>query len=238
MESPDDETVLNFIRANPGCAVDRVATMFGMECPYIEDLVRNAGLVLDQFTPGRICICEPPSFRQVYCSEIASFDPGRVLVVDTETTGLDPEHDKLLSIAIIDGNGDILLDTMVHPYGVKSWPEAQRINHIAPAMVRDAPSVCQIRRQVNDILSEADVIVGYNVGFDLDFLSNAGFDVPAANWCDVMEDYVSVLSLSTRKQHRWQKLTACAKHYGYSFVPHSALEDAKAIGARPTGVRP
>lgn len=168
---------------------------------------------------------------QVSCMDahrIAVTDPCDVLAIDTETTGLDSNRDKLLSIAIIDGDGRTLFHSLIHPYGLKSWPEAQKINHITPRMVRDAPSVYEIRDRVNDILSRASLVIGYHINFDLDFMRAAGFEIPDTDWCDVMEDFVPIYDNINHTGGRWQKLTTCATFFGYNFVPHDALEDAKA----------
>lgn len=231
MTDVDDGIILRFIEANPGCSVKRVSTMFGSESVEVRRVAEDAGLYMEPFGEQDARIWPEGHPHEVSCSDamdLAMDDPGSVIVLDTETTGLDPTTDELLSIAIIDGNGTMLLDSLVHPYRVSSWPKAQKVNGISPAMVRDAPSVYQMRDTVDSILSGARVIVGYNIGFDCDFLARSGFTVPMINWCDVMEDFVDVLDTMSGPGHRWQRLTKCAEHYCYTFVPHSAIEDARA----------
>lgn len=231
MTEVEDGVILRFIESNPGCSVKRVSTMFGSESFKVRRVAEEAGLFMEPFGEQDARIWPEGHPHEVSCSDAVDLivdDPGSVIVLDTETTGLDPMTDELLSIAIIDGNGTKLFDSLLHPYRTKSWPKAQKINRISPAMVRDAPSVYQVRRMVDSILSRARVIVGYNVGFDCGFLARSGFSVPVVNWCDVMEDFVDVLDVTSGSGHRWQKLTTCAEHYGYTFVPHSAFEDALA----------
>lgn len=48
--------------------------------------------------------------------------------LDTEGTGLDPECESMLEIAIVSDAGRVLLNTLIAPPpGRDSWPQAQRI---------------------------------------------------------------------------------------------------------------
>ena len=95
--------------------------------------------------------------------------PDKVVCIDCETTGLDVDMDGVLSLSIVDGNLDVLFHSLLHTYRKRSWKEAQRINGISPRMVRDSPSIPQVREQVLDILSDTEIVTGYNI---------APFDIP------------------------------------------------------------
>lgn len=160
--------------------------------------------------------------------------PGAVRVIDTETTGLSPSEDGILQVSVLDGDGGVLFDSLVRPCGVSSWPEAQRLHGITPDMVRGAPSMAELRPALDRVMAGAGLIVGYNTGFDLSFLRAAGVTVPDAAVCDVMADYAPIAGVWSddvdggRGRWRWQKLSSCARHYGYAFRPHDSLEDARA----------
>lgn len=160
--------------------------------------------------------------------------PGAVRVIDTETTGLEPGRDRILQVSVLDGNGGVLVDSLVRPCGVSSWPEAQRVHGITPDMVRGAPSMAELRPLLDGIMAGAGLIVGYNTGFDLAFLRAAGVTVPDAAVCDVMADYAPIAGEwadwvdDWNGGWKWQKLERCAAHYGYDFRPHDSLEDARA----------
>lgn len=147
----------------------------------------------------------------------------KLICFDTETTGLDDAKDEILSIAIIDANGNTLLSSFVRPMHHRRWPDAERINHISPKMVADAPTMEELKPQIQDIFDQAEYIVGYNVWFDLGFLESSGIHVKEKNVIDVMRQYSG--------KGRWQKLTVCAEDLGYSWgedVAHGSLADAKA----------
>ena len=60
------------------------------------------------------------------------------IVIDTETTGLDPEKDELLQVSIIDIDGNELFNSYFKPHAI-SWHEAEKVNHISPEMVQNRP---------------------------------------------------------------------------------------------------
>ncbi len=139
--------------------------------------------------------------------------PEGVVCLDTETTGLDPMKDGIISLTIVDLDGNPLFDSLLHTYRKRIWPDAYRINRISPRDVRDAPSIPQVRDEVESILSEADMIVGYNhVSFDLPMMEANGFRIPDVPLFDVMVEYEGLRGPEVR--HR---LVDCAMHYLVSF---------------------
>jgi DNA polymerase III subunit epsilon len=94
-------------------------------------------------------------------------------VFDTETTGLDPVHDEIISIGAVRVLGGRLLreetfDRLVDP-GRSVPPRSVAVHGISTSMVRGQPSI-------DDVLplfaryAEDTVLVGHNVGFDMRLL--------------------------------------------------------------------
>lgn len=92
---------------------------------------------------------------------------GGIVTFDTETTGVSPRYDDIIQITIAGQNGEILLSTYVKPQNCKEWKEAEEINHISPLMVADAPTADKVADVVRQIFENADMVVGYNVPFDI-----------------------------------------------------------------------
>ena len=108
-----------------------------------------------------------------------------MLVLDTETTGVDIYRDRVLSIAALPLHGARLykadaFDRLVNP-GIAIPPASSAIHGITDAMVRDAPAFAEVARA---LLPRIDglVLVGHNVGFDAAMLRReakaAGIDWP------------------------------------------------------------
>ena len=78
------------------------------------------------------------------------------IYIDTETTGLDPQTDDVIEIAIIDDTGNVLLDTLCRPLKNNTWDDAQRIHGITPAMCAGRPSLPDLIPQIQQIISQHD----------------------------------------------------------------------------------
>ncbi len=98
----------------------------------------------------------------------------RYVVLDLETTGLNPTHDQVVSIAayrIVEGR--ILLgdnfNSLINPDRAIP-PSAIKIHGIVPAMVARAPLLEEILNAFLRYLG-TDILVGYHVKFDLNFLN-------------------------------------------------------------------
>lgn len=168
----------------------------------------------------------------------------KMIVLDTETTGLKAGDDELLQISIIDCTGKTILDTLVRPSSHTSWEQAMAINHITPEMVADAPTLEELRPRLERIFHDAESVVGYNVSFDLGFLRAAGIETTAKK-IDVMlqfsefyaeekeelyKDFFEPGVIYYQECDRRHKLTECAAHLGYKWDgdAHNSLADAKA----------
>ena len=160
----------------------------------------------------------------------------RFAVIDFETTGLNydfrrPPMDEILSVAIIDQDGNTLLNTLCDTVHIKSWYEAQCINGISPQMVKGYPTFVELLPKVIEILSSYDYVIAYNVPFEKSFLENyarcytpTDFSIHKVHWGqDPMEMFMNHMN-----SRRFLKLEAAAHHFGYKYHAHNALEDTKA----------
>lgn len=158
--------------------------------------------------------------------------PARI-VLDTETTGLDPRRDELLQITILNADsGATVLNSYVRPVWTLEWPEAQRIHGITPEMMADAPTLAELHLTLRAIFGTARQIIGYNTFFDLSFLEPYGI-IPWGEIVDVMMDFAPIYGewSDYYDDYKWQSLSTCAAYYGYDWGDdhaHDSLADCKA----------
>lgn len=154
----------------------------------------------------------------------------RVVCLDTETTGLDPRSDEVLQIALVRGDGEVLLSRYVRPEHHSSWPLAQRTHSISPSMVEDCPLLASLKPKIEKVFEDVDLIVGYNVAFDLLFLQSVGISFGNASVFDVMREFAPVVGRwdADRQRYAWVPLAYCAKYYRVPLRAHDALGDAQA----------
>ncbi|MFQ9992646.1 exonuclease domain-containing protein, partial [Ruthenibacterium lactatiformans] len=154
-----------------------------------------------------------------------------VLCLDIETTGFFAPDDEILSLSIIDGTNAVRFHSYFCPEHNDSWPEAEAVNGISPASVRQAPLLRERKAEIDELLVSAHALVGYNLcSFDLPFMEASGICCPDTAVCDVMLDYAFVNHEwdDGYGDWKWQKLTACAANYNYPYQAHNSLEDARA----------
>lgn len=170
-------------------------------------------------------------------SPLREMDPKRIACFDTETTGTNPykanRPDEILQLAIVRGDGEVLFSSLIKPRHKTSWKAAEEIHGISPAMVRKEKTIDEYANQIRGIFADIDLIVGYNLEFDMGFLmTSLGMDLFSSvkEEFDVMHEYAPVAGDwdDHREEWKWKKLSHCARHYGFKFEAHDALEDAKA----------
>lgn len=152
----------------------------------------------------------------------------KYIVLDTETTGLNAAEDEILQVSIIDNEGAVLFDSYIKPTQHTEWAEAERIHHITPEMVADAPTIAEVMPEINDILNRYDKIVGYNLKFDKAFLENNGAEFLSTEYADVMKMFAPIYGEwnDQRGSYKWQKLTIAADYYGYDWSEHKEAHNS------------
>ncbi len=111
------------------------------------------------------------------------------VALDVETTGLDPETDRITEFAAVrfDGDGRELdtFQTLVDP-GRAIPLQIQRLTGISDEAVRGAPRLSDIAEEVARFVG-AGPVVGQNVGFDMAHLRKAGvqLDVPCLDTAEL-----------------------------------------------------
>lgn len=150
----------------------------------------------------------------------------KAIVIDTETTGLEPHAGEILQLSIISAeDGTTLYNSYFCPVFHKSWDEAERINGISPDMVANAPHFYEEIAKIRGIIGNARTIIGYNTFFDLNFLLFSGISRrDDAHVVDVMKDFAPIYGEwnDYYEDWKWQKLTTCADYYDYTWGDNTA----------------
>ena len=144
------------------------------------------------------------------------------ICVDTETTGLDPKEDEILTISIVDLNGAAVFDGKFKPECKRTWAEAAAVNGITPESVEGLPAIAGSLPELRRIFAEADEVIGYNLPFDLAFLEKIGVRPRQdARLTDAMLGFAEVYgepSESHPDEFRWKKLTFAADYVGHEWL--------------------
>lgn len=161
----------------------------------------------------------------------------RQVVLDTETTGLSPQHGhRLTEIGCVEiVNRKItgkIFQTHVNPERELDERAAQ-ITGLSLSMLKDKPKFMQIADQLVEFVGDADLII-HNAQFDLGFLAHE-FSLIKHPWSRIINDVTVVDTLSlARELHPGQRnsLDALCKRYDIDNSHrnyHGALLDAEIL---------
>jgi polyribonucleotide nucleotidyltransferase len=179
--------------------------------------------------PKRIPFIEPPT-SSVLDFVAAVKDGQELVVVDIETTGIDPKMADLLEIAAVKVKGGKVSETWSTLVNPGRPIVGHQVHGLTDKDIKGAPKAADAVRQMLAFAGDA-TLVGHNVGFDLTFLEEAhgeGFRFEPGHYLDTLviarEAFPGVPESF--------KLPDLARFLGVEVqASHRALPDAEATAA-------
>ena len=160
----------------------------------------------------------------------------RAIVLDTETTGLDPRSGhRLIEVGCIELDDYIPTGKTFHRYVHPERdidPDAERVHGISLAMLADKPKFHEVCEDFLDFVADAP-LVAHNAAFDRGFINHelerAGRDVlHESRWVDTLK------LAQQRFPGMYNSLDALCKRFKISLAErdkHGALLDARLLAA-------
>ncbi|MHB8915364.1 MAG: DNA polymerase III subunit epsilon [Thiobacillus sp.] len=162
----------------------------------------------------------------------------RQIILDTETTGLDPNQGhRIIEIAAIEMFNRRLTGNHFHRYlnpDREIDAGAMQVHGITPEFLQDKPRFCDIAEEFAEFIRGAELII-HNAAFDVSFL-NTELGLlqmnPLVHWCTE----VTCTLMMAKALHPGQRnnLDALCKRYGVdnaSRTFHGALLDCELLAA-------
>ncbi len=95
----------------------------------------------------------------------------RICIFDVETTGTNAESDQIIELCVQFGLSDSSeVSTWRFKPGVPISPGAQAVHGISMNDLKDCPPFAEHANEIREMIEGADILVGYNLAFDLGFL--------------------------------------------------------------------
>lgn len=144
------------------------------------------------------------------------------IVCDLETSGLDPQKDKIIEIAMIKVQNYNVVDTyqtLINP-GIKLPFRITQLTGISDSTLEDSPIINEV---LPDIINFIDQIpmVGHNVEFDRSFLANLMGQLPFSTYLDTCE-----LTKILFPHFNDYSLSGLAEQLNFKHLPsHRAMDD-------------
>jgi DNA polymerase-3 subunit epsilon len=154
-------------------------------------------------------------------------------VVDCETTGVNPETDRILQLAaiVVNGEGEIVqtFDTVVKPESPADYTHgAEHIHGISEEQVAQGMPLREALQKLWEI-SDGNFFTAHNAKFDIGFIHAESKRVGLERQ---VETYIDTLALSRKtdaEKERKHSLDALCEHYGIERDrAHEAKSDATA----------
>lgn len=159
------------------------------------------------------------------CSEI----PDSFVMLDLETTGLDAYSSRIIEIAMIkyvNGKKEDVYCQLIDPE-THIPSAATQVNGITDNMVRNQPKIYEVIDYVYDFIN-GEIIAGYNVEFDLKFLSVAfarsNKRIDNVIILDVLHVVKETIPQNKTKD---RKLSTIKEYFGIKCDSHRALADCE-----------
>ena len=166
-----------------------------------------------------------PRTRDFKGKNLLSF-PDSYIVLDIETTGLDPRFDEIIEVAALRCENDKEISrfhTLVRPEE-EIDDFITKLTGITNEMLSTAPSIQSVLPAFRDFVGDS-IIVGHNVNFDINFI----YDYSRSNSLPVFSNnFVDTLRLSRRlyKEMPNHKLSTLVTYLDVgNSVEHRALAD-------------
>lgn len=149
------------------------------------------------------------------------------VVLDLETTGLYPKHDRVIEVGALrirDGKVVDTYSTFVNPQQ-KLSEKVTEITGITDGDLEHAPTMEEIWMDLFSFLGE-DMLLGQRILFDYSFLKriavnhNFSFERKGIDTLKIARKYLADLES--------RKLSSLCDYYGIKIHAHRALEDARA----------
>jgi len=162
----------------------------------------------------------------------------RQIILDTETTGLDPNQGhRIIEVAAVEMVNRRLTGNHLHRYVNPDRDidaGAMQVHGITPEFLQDKPRFVDIAREFVDFIQGAELII-HNAPFDVGFLNmelRLLEMTPLATWCDGVTDTLAM----AKALHPGQRnnLDALCKRYGVDNAArtlHGALLDCELLAA-------
>ncbi|MDK0983016.1 3'-5' exonuclease [Clostridium perfringens] len=141
----------------------------------------------------------------------------KFLILDTETTGVG-EEDKIIDIALVDLNGNVVFESLVNPeIPIKS--EASKVNGLKNSDLIGSPKFFEIKEELKEVIGDKTLLI-YNAEFDSRLLKQSGYEYEVKVNC-LMYDYMAYIETD-----RWISLQNALINEGVETIQdHRAKSD-------------
>lgn len=173
---------------------------------------------------GEISILDTPRPKREHKGTSLLEFPESYVVIDIETTGLDPRFDEIIELAGIKIANGIEIDRFQALVNAEIDDFITELTGITSEMLEDAPEIEEVLPRFLTFVGNSS-LVGHNVNFDINFIyDNAEYlGLPSFS-----NDFVDTLRISRRlyKDLENHKLSTLAEHLCVKdTVEHRALSD-------------